>query len=390
MTGDILFIAHRVPFPPDRGDKIRSWNILKALAKIAPVHVAALVDPDDNLIEQSPLHDIAASLTLVPRARSRAAAMAAALVSGRPASVEAFASSRFQAEIDHLLSRHDIATIYAFSGQMAQFVPISVGKTRFVMDFVDMDSAKFGTYADQGSGLSAFANHMEGKRLFRFERAVAARAEASLFVSEAEAALFRQKTGLSCIAALENGIDLEQYRPDHPTKAGAAGQGALVVFTGQMDYAPNVDAVVWFADHVLAKLPGVRFAIVGRAPTAKVLSLTTNPQVIVTGEVADPRDWIAAADVIVAPLLLARGIQNKILEAMAMGKAVIASPAAAEGIDASEMVVATDPVEFVKAIQDLIANPEQALSLGMAARQRMEARYSWDARMAGLRQLVMP
>ncbi len=390
MTGDILFLAHRVPFPPDRGDKIRSWNILKALAKIAPVHVAALVDPDDKLVEHSPLHELAASLTLVPRTRSKAAAMAAALVSGRPASVEAFASSKFQAEIDQLLSRHDIATLYAFSGQMAQFVPVSVGNTRFVMDFVDMDSAKFGTYADQGSGLSAFANRIEGKRLSAFERAVAERADISLFVSEAEAALFRHKTGLSRIAALENGVDLDHCRLDHHAKAIVPGQGALVVFTGQMDYAPNVDAAVWFADRVLPKLPGVRFAIVGRAPTAKLLSLRTNPQVIVTGEVAEPRDWIAAADVIVAPLLLARGIQNKMLEAMAMGKAVIASPAAAEGIDATEMIVAADAVEFVKAIQDLVANPEQALSLGFGARKRMEARYSWDARMAGLRQLVMP
>ena len=276
---------------------------------------------------------------------------------------------------------------------MAQFVPVKRGGIRFVMDFVDMDSAKFTTYAAQARGLSRFANAQEAKRLFAFERAVAARADLSLFVSEAEAALFARETGLGAekIAFIENGIDLEAYDPANPRSAVDSGEGALIMFTGQMDYRPNVDAVDGFARHAMplirAQHPSARFAIVGRNPTAEVSALAALPGVLVTGEVADTRDWLAAADVVVAPLLLARGIQNKILEAMAMAKPVVASPAAAEGIDAGAddgLIVAQDAEAQAGEVLALLANPARAKAAGRAARARMITRYGWDARLAGL------
>jgi polysaccharide biosynthesis protein PslH len=169
------------------------------------------------------------------------------------------------------------------------------------------------------------------------------------------------------------------------------GEGPLIVFTGQMDYRPNIDAVTAFARETMlivrARHPNARFAIVGRAPTAEVLALATLPGVQVTGEVTDTRDWLAAADLVVAPLKLARGIQNKVLEAMAMAKAVIASSAAAEGIDAvpgDELVIADGSAAEAEAVRILLANPAQAAEIGAAARARMEARYSWEARLAGL------
>ncbi len=386
MNGEILFLAHRLPFPPDRGDKIRSWNILKALARLAPVHVAALLDPADRPHEASELRELVASLTLAPRNRSKLSAIGAALVSGRSASVEACASPELQSAVKSLLDTKPISAIYAFSGQMAQFVPVDLGKRRFVMDFVDMDSAKFEAFG-------GFANVQEGKRLFAFEKATAERAALSLFVSEAEANLFRTKTGLTGdnVRALENGIDLNLFQPEHPGRAAVLGQGPLIVFTGQMDYQPNIDAVEWFAKQVMPLLGVVRFAIVGRAPTPRVRALSAIPGVTVTGEVSDTRDWIATADVVVAPLLLARGIQNKVLEAMAMGKPVIATPAAAEGIDAevgAEILVADGPEAQADVILRLLADPAAASAIGEAARARMVARYSWDARMAGLPEML--
>jgi polysaccharide biosynthesis protein PslH len=386
VNGEILFLAHRLPFPPDRGDKIRSWNILKALAQIAPVHVAALVDPADRPEEADELHALASSMTLAPRERTKIGAMASALFKGRSASVEAFASRALQRGVCDILATKPIAAIYAFSGQMAQFVPLTQNRPRFVMDFVDMDSAKFEAFG-------GFANTQEAKRLFAFESSTVARADMSLFVSDAEAALFRHKTGIGedKVQALENGIDLERFHPDHPGRAAVIGEGPLIVFTGQMDYQPNVDAVEWFVRNVLGKLGPVRFAIVGRAPTAKVRALAAIKGVTVTGEVNDTRDWIAAADIVVAPLLLARGIQNKVLEAMAMGKAVLASPAAAEGIDAKaghEILVAASAEEQAAAIKAMLANPAQLAVIGATARARMVARYSWDARMAHLPALL--
>ncbi len=400
MTGEILFLAHRTPYPPDRGDKIRSWNILKRLAKIAPVHVAALLDPDDQTDDLEALRDVATSLTLVPCAKSRLGGVLVGLMTGRSASVAALRSPAFQAKVDALIAAHPIRAIYAYSGQMAQFVRPG-DAPRFVMDFVDMDSAKFESFAAQGKGPMAWANRMEAGRLFRFEQSVAERADVSLFVSDAEAALFRARTGLGAdrVRALDNGIDIEHYHPVTPAEARAAAKfgttGALIVFTGQMDYRPNMDAVTAFATETLpliqARHHDASFAIVGRAPTPEVQALARLPGVIVTGAVPDTRDWLAAADVVVAPLKLARGIQNKVLEAMSMAKPVVASSPAAEGIDAAagtELLVADGAQAEAEAVLSLIDNPEGALALGKAARARMEARYSWESTLADLPRLI--
>ena len=269
---------------------------------------------------------------------------------------------------------------------MAHYVPVGMSP-RFVMDFVDMDSAKFAQQGAGGHGLSGLALRQEAKRLLAFEIATAKRADASIFVSEAEAGLFRAKTGLPA-QTIENGVDAAHFAPG--TVASADTPHPLIVFTGQMDYVPNVEAVTAFIRDVLPSLPTATFAIVGRAPTAAVRALAA-PNVIVTGEVADTRPWLAAADVVVAPLALARGIQNKVLEAMAMGKAVVASPAAAEGIDAevgAELLVAETPTAQAAAIGALLTDPLHARAVGTAARDRVCARYSWAARLAPLAELV--
>jgi sugar transferase (PEP-CTERM/EpsH1 system associated) len=394
---DILFLAHRFPYPPDRGDKIRSWNMLKALGRLAPVHCCTLVDDPRDLDHLAAVEAVCASVHSVAQTRSKFASMAISLVSGQSASVVACGSAPLQAKVDHILATCSIGSIFAFSGQMAQFVPSNRRGRRFVMDFVDVDSAKFLSYADQATGMAAAANAFEARRLARFEKAVALQADVSLFVSDAEAKLFRETTGMGPdrVRALENGIDLDYFNPQTVLPTVDTGHSPLMVFTGQMDYRPNIDAVAHFVRTsfpiIRSHLPNARFAIVGRAPTEEVRALSATQGVLVTGEVADTRPWLIAADVVVAPLLLARGIQNKILEAMAMARPVVASPAAAEGIDAAAddgLHIAIDGRTMAEQVLSLIANPERAAQFGSAARARMIARYSWDAQLAGLKDLV--
>lgn len=399
---EILFLAHRAPWPPDRGDRIRSWHMLDALTRLAPVHVAALVDSAaDAELARPMLTARSKSLALFERRPNRAVAAAKAFARGWPISVEMFADARLATHVKSLMAGGTITHIVGFSSQMAQYVPANF-PGRFVMDFVDVDSAKFTAYAaeDRWSDPMRHVHAYEGRALRRWEREVAARASLGLFVSQAEADLFKALPGIprARIRALGNGIDLARFDPAATfgrLSAADRGEGALIVFTGQMDYRPNVEAVSQFARTALPAIrrhhPSARFAIVGRSPSAEVLALAALPGVIVTGEVPDTRPWLAAADVVVAPLSVARGVQNKLLEAMAMARPVVASRAAAEGIDARpgrDLIVADDTELAAEAVVELLDDPALARKIAQAGRARMVARSGWDSAMAPLADML--
>jgi len=374
---EILFLAHRVPFPPDRGDKIRSFHVLRHLAARARVHLVAFADDPRDLTPPPEFRALLGDCVVVERSKPRWRVGIEALASGRPLSLTAFDDARVHAAVARIVHERAIDRIYAFSGQMAQYLPDGVPA---VMDFVDADSAKFAAFADDASAVSRWMYRREARLLGRYERSVTARVEASLFVSAEEAAL------VPGARALENGIDTGFFDPA-ARFVPVVGQGRLIVFTGQMNYKPNVDAVISFARDVLpcirAEHPDVRFAIVGRAPVGQVRALA-DEAVIVTGEVPDVRGWLAAAAVVVAPLGLARGIQNKVLEAMAMARPVVASPAAAEGIDHAGTIRVADGTAMSGAVSTLLGDEDDARALGQAARARVRARYAWDACLAPL------
>jgi sugar transferase (PEP-CTERM/EpsH1 system associated) len=395
---EILFLVHRAPWPPDRGDRIRSWHMFEALAKLAPVHVAALADnAEDAAVAREKITPLCKSLTIEVRKASRPVALVQAVLRGEPVSNRLFRSPALARHVDDLVSRGGITHIVAFSGQMAQYIPADFSGP-VLMDFVDVDSAKFATYAEQDKSQPLnWVHAREAVKLGAFEAKVARKVDASLFVSEAEAALFRAQSGLGTdkVHAIENGIDTERFDPANPLEAVGIGEGPLAVFTGQMDYRPNIDAVRWFAKDILPLIrqrhPQARFTIVGRAPTDEVRALAALPGVTVTGEVIDVRPWLAAADAVVAPLLLARGVQNKLLEAMAMARPVVASAAAAVGIDATpgkHLLVADDASAMADAVGSLFDDRAAAAAMGQAARARMIERYGWDARLAPLGELL--
>lgn len=389
--GDVLFLAHRVPWPPDRGDKIRAFNILKHLARDRRVHLVAFADDRADLDRESGL-DLGET-HVVWRGKPQAIAGLQALASGKPLSLTAFDHDEVRAAVADLLARQRVETIYVYSSQMAQYVPAGAAQ-RTIMDFVDVDSAKFDTYGATTRGFAGWMMRREARLLGAFEAQVAARAAASLFVSEAEAALFRSRTGAARVHAVANGIDTASFAPDAPFEFERAGAPSIV-FTGQMDYRPNAEAACWFAHAILprvrARHPEAAFAIVGRKPTAAVQALAALPGVTVTGEVADVRPWLASASVVVAPLKLARGVQNKVLEAMAMARPVVASTAAATGIDHGGTIEVAEGAEGIAdAVGDLLADRGRAAALGAAARRRVVDHYSWDAKLAMLDGIMGP
>lgn len=395
--GDILFLAHRIPYPPDRGDKIRSFNILKKLCDLATVHLATFADDDTDMAHAEALRPMLGSLHVEKRTVSKAVGGIRAMLSGKPISLTLFDSAEIRDFVSRTLATETIDTVFVFSGQMAQFVPDLPPGIRFVMDFADVDSAKFASYAQSSRLPMRYVHAREARKLAAFETETARRADASLFVSEAEAALFRREAGLGAerVRALENGIDCAFFDPGAEIPAIERPDGPLVVFTGQMDYRPNVEAAASFADDALPIIrlqnPHVTFAIVGRNPTGEMERLGGRDGVIVTGGVPDIRSWLAAADVVVAPLRIARGIQNKVLEAMAMARPVIASRPAFEGIDATpgrDLLVADTPGEEAQLVLELLSNSPMGEVMGQAARKRMLKRYVWDETLAPLAALT--
>ena len=393
MSG-ILFLAHRLPFPPDRGDKIRSHNVLKALAGLAPVHVGCFGETVADKVGEMELAEIAESHCMPMRDKPLPLAGLEALVRREPISIAAFRHPALAGWVMRTLVRHEISAIYVFSGQMGQYVPESWAG-RLVMDLVDVDSAKFEAYARDTKPPVSWIHAREARLLAREEARLAARADRTLLISDAEAELFAGRLPAGCeanIAVLGNGIDSRRFDP-----AGVAAHPALtepgphIVFTGQMDYRPNIDAAVRAVERLMpwirAVYPDAQLHLVGRAPVPELLALDGRSGARVWGEVPDVRPFLTAADLVLAPLTIARGVQNKVLEAMAMARPVVLTPAAASGIPGEDDVhfaVAETDEALIERSLALLARRPAARALGEAARRLVVDRMSWAAMLAPL------
>ncbi|MFN4019271.1 MAG: TIGR03087 family PEP-CTERM/XrtA system glycosyltransferase [Erythrobacter sp.] len=394
--GGILFLAHRVPFPPDRGDRIRSHHLLKALARLGPVHVGCFGEGDSSA--DAALARFAASHRIVPRTKPLPLAGIAAVLAGKPVSLTAFHSRELESWVRETIARHGIETIVVFSGQMGQYVPAGF-KGRVVIDLCDVDSAKFASYA--ASGERVWLNAREARLLAQEEERLGQRADATILISAAEAALFRSRLREPAkvnVEVIGNGIDAAFFDPAavSPHPGLTSEPGPHFVFTGQMDYHPNEQAALWVIEALMPVLRQhhheARFHIVGRNPTAKLRAHHGVPGVQVWGEVPDVRPFIAAADAVLAPLLIARGVQNKVLEAMAMAKPVVLTPEAATGIAAVDgehwLVCAPEPKAMAARIVSLLSDPQAPSRIGMAARRFVCDQHDWEAMLAPLAALL--
>lgn len=394
----VLFLAHRLPFPPDRGDRIRSWNILQHLAERFEVHLGCLVENSGELQHLPVIERHAASHYVAGRSRPLWLSGLHALRQGRPVSLAAFDNAGLREWVQCTVREKAIDSIYVFSGQMGQFVPDGFSG-RLLVDLVDVDSAKFESYALNAAIPMRLVHSREARLLKDVEADLVARSEHTFLVSENEAALLRSRLpagDAARVSALRNGIDFAGFDPakvdPHRT---VCAEHPHFLFTGQMDYRPNVEAVQRFAHAVMPAIRAVhaqaRFHIVGRSPTAAVNALHGVNGTVVHGEVPDMRPFLAAASVVVAPLGIARGVQNKVLEAMAMARPVLLTPEAATGIDAEDgrhFCIARSDSELVERALALLADRTLAEEMGIAARQLVCATLGWEATLAGLGPMI--
>lgn len=383
----ILYLVHRMPYPPNKGDKVRSYHLLRHLAEQHEVYLGTFIDDPDDEQHVDTLRQWCADVHAVRLhpLRARIASLAG-LLGPEALTLRYYRDASLHRWVDETLASESIGTAVVFSSSMAQYAEGRQG-LQMLVDFVDVDSAKWTEYASQHRWPLSWLYRREGQALLAYERRIARGAARSFFVTEQEVALFRSLAPESepAVEALCNGVDADFFSPD-PTRTSPFAEGEqAVVFTGAMDYWPNIDAVRWFAQDMLPALrrqwPGLRFYIVGRSPTPAVRALA-GEAVTVTGTVPDVRPYLQHAHVVVAPLRLARGIQNKVLEAMAMARPVVTAVTCAKAIDAQpdrELLPAESAEDYVRLIGSVLQSPDQGLEVGRAARRRVLASYSWRA-----------
>jgi sugar transferase (PEP-CTERM/EpsH1 system associated) len=331
----VLFLCHRLPWPPNKGDKIRSYHVLRRLAERYHVYLGTFVDDPADWQYLASVEALCAEVCVRPLQSWRAGWRAlGSLARGDALSVGVYRDRVMRRWVERLLAEHKPALALCYSSGVAPFV-----MPHAQLRFVDVDSDKWRQYAQARGGVARMIYQREARRLARFEHTVAAQFDASVFVSEAEAAFFRQQVPESAdkVHGIPNGVDGEYWDPQRAyANPYQPGERALV-FVGAMDYRANVHAVQWFVREVwpriFARQQDARFYIVGSKPTAAVLALGQLAGVTVTGRVDDVRPWLAHAHAVTAPLRIARGIQNKVLEALAMEKVLLATPEAWEGIE---------------------------------------------------------
>lgn len=403
--GDLLMIVHRVPYPPDKGDKIRSFNQLKYLVEQGwRVHLCTLADDPTDLRYADELRKICVSVAIEPiNPKLQKIKSISACLRGLPLSARYFYNVNLQKRVDQLLSQYPISAVLCFCSPMAEYLRRSSinplqqtrnGQMTCVMDLVDVDSDKWEQYAERHPVPLKWIYRLEGWLLRRYERQVADWFDAVVLVSGTEADVFRSRSGLRHkIHVVGNGVDLHYF---HPASETSTRQNYRITFCGAMGYLPNVDAVCWFAREVLPRiretLGEVEFWIVGGGGGDEVWALEKHPGVKVTGRVADVRPFVWDSDLSVAPIGIARGIQNKVLEAMAMGVPALVTPQAFEGLEVEAgrdvFVTPAEPEVFAAKAIELLLDPGLRRTAVLNARRAVEEKYSWNSRLRALEEFL--
>jgi sugar transferase (PEP-CTERM/EpsH1 system associated) len=337
----------------------------------------------------------------------RGSRMLKALVTRKPFSVCAFYNQAMQAFVDHCLEVVGMDAVFCYCSSMAEYVfrsrlyrQGSLGKTRLIIDFVDLDSDKWAQYRQHAPFPAMLIYALEEKRLREYEMRINRFFDASVFVASREIDVFKRYfPGANNVSVVSNGVDSDFFAPqsNEPAAKEISANGGILLFTGVMDYFANVDGVNWFCEKVLYKIrqeyPGVEFLIVGKNPVRAVKRLSRVEGVSVTGYVPEIRKYYWTADVCVIPLRIARGLQNKVLEAMAAGLPVVATSNASEGIlcnPGDDIVIADGEDEFASAVVSLLSDRKRRERIGARAMDTVHRNYSWDKNMRALTELLLP
>jgi sugar transferase (PEP-CTERM/EpsH1 system associated) len=386
MKRNLIFISHRFPYPPVKGEKIRGWNLLRHMARDWNVHFGCLIDEPSDWQHLETVRPFCADLACFPIDKSAQKWRALARIRpGRPLMLDYYRHAGLLDWVRRSMTTHHMEIVYIYSTAMGPYV-LPTKRHGLVLDMQDIDSEKWSEYARNTRPPMRWVWAREGRTLLNYEREAALACDATFLVSEPECARFRTLCPAvgDRLHAVEQGVDLANLRPGLGLDSPYTGETPHIVFTGNMDYWPNADGAIWFAREILPLLRTRAvppdFTIVGANPGPEVRALERLPGVRVTGRVPDVRPYVQHAQVSVTPLRIARGIQNKVLEAMALGTPVVASPQAFEGVRAvagRDLLVADGAAATAQAVASVLDGYYPGLAA--AGRMAVEAGYGWDS-----------
>ena len=381
----LLLIVHRMPYPPNKGERVRAFHELKALSKDFRITLATLAHCKEDADAAGAIRQWCENVIVARTGPKRGFVRSlCAMLRGKSATQGYFHSPRLEKQLRKETRRKKFHLAMGYSSSTLPYL-LHVPVPYRIMDLVDVDSAKWFSYANDAPWPKSWLYQREGNAVCKLEQDVIVHCQAVFLVSRAESRLLGHYPNK--VGALGNGVDTDFFVP---RKKNRTDQPSLV-FTGTMDYRPNIEGVCWFVKEVWPELKSriteLTFHIVGRNPTREVRRLADAPGVQVTGSVPDVRPYLVEASIAVCPLQMARGVQNKVLEAMAMGRAVIASESSLEGLDVEigkEVLQADSPQEWINATKQLLTDNDLRENMALQARNCVETRYNWSARMAPL------
>jgi sugar transferase (PEP-CTERM/EpsH1 system associated) len=382
-----------MPYPPNKGDKVRSYHLLRHLQQQHRVFLGTFIDTHDDDAHLPTLRALCPDLH-VERIHPKLSKLLSltGLLRHEALTMAFYRSAGMRRWVQRTQAEHHFQASLVFTSAMAQYAEPLLPQTPMVVDFVDVDSRKWHDYAPVHHWPASWLYRRESERLLSAEKAIAGLSKRSFFVTPVETALFRSLApdAATGTETLSNGVDADFFSRTEDRRSPFWADEQAIVFVGAMDYWPNVDGVKWFAREVMpqvrARWPKACFHIVGRNPSKDVLALACE-SVRISGTVADVRPYLQFASAVVVPLRVARGVQNKILEAMAMAQPVITVPACADAIGASAdegLLRANGAPAFLASLNVLLENADAAKSLGRAARAHVRRYFRWADHMKGL------
>jgi sugar transferase (PEP-CTERM/EpsH1 system associated) len=379
----ILFLCHRIPYPPNRGGKIRPFNMIRHLSRKHEVVVASLAHTEAELKEGLALRDHCYELLVeVVTNSSRWTRAGRALATNQPSSVAYFWSPRLRRRIEDAAARYRFDAVMVHCAFAAQYV-LGIPAHFRLLDFGDLDSGKWLDYRQFRGFPLCYGYGLEARKLRRYEKQLTKSFDYCTLTTQGELEEFKKLGVAIPSTVIPNGVDSSYFQPDPKPR-----NSRTIAFVGRMDYFPNIDGATYFAKDIFPlvrqRAPGAELWLVGSNPSRMVRDLGAIPGVKVTGHVADVRPYLFQASLTVAPLRLARGTQNKILESMATGTPVVATAMAAKGVAAipgKHLLVADDPAHFAAEVSRILENETLATSLSECARRQVEHAHSWPRSM---------